>query len=1353
MPNPYETKYIFTVSLQGETAVKQAHDIALRIRQEMEKILVQSAKEEGGIPFDIFDVGKLAEQAKAATTHLKNIQSATSGYSKAGSGLNKTLTGTIRQVNTLTDALIRQREALEGAGGALAGYTGVAGAFSPNTEAFQQAVQANINKAQPLPSTMATWAAPQAALYANLAAQTQNIQRQQTEAAAQARAERMSQLTTGGVATQWFTQRAATEGIQARLTQQEQERRTFRESLIQQRTLSQMQQIEQARLTQKILPALQIPTQRITPGPTLEQAGPEYIWKNQPFAQWGEGPRQQWFSRQGVADIFPERTQPLTRSDFINEMSTMANQASMKVYGLRHLGYGFRAIGADFARGAQARMQTVQREIEAYVELADAVQRTAQAMELPTELIPELEHAVLDLSVATGRFDPETLAEGMRVWAAGMGFVITNAEDMNTALEQTVSIQQISALNNTSLEATIDAVAGAMLEYGMSLDKTQEVSEQMNFVAAKTFANIDDLGQALKMVGPVAAQLNVPLSETVVTMGLLSDANIRGQTAGRALRQMFVRLSKPTNQINEVMESLLATQLEVGQTWQDIVFPEGQFIGLAQYIDLLAASTENLNDAERQRVYSILATAQEIPALTHLIEQQIDAREENINAIRAFDKIMRGVHDEETERYKTWVEQTTGMPFTMQSATQLMETQWESWTESVVKRWQSTMQQFENVSTRFGDIFMQSFVGPLETAAKILDGIAAFIQENPILRTLVGGGIAFGIGASYLSGTAMQTAGQFISLGAQMRITNAMTRGVGAMNRWNTAVTAAAAAGDDFASAVGKASVAATAAPAAGSMLGSFIGPTVTGLLKILGAAAVITIIAAVATSVIKKIQEKQTLQAMAAMEPEEQGLLTQHFRKGWLGGMVPETELGREAATQAWADYYEDFFSEQLRISEEALNTAAGQWITQAAGTMGAFGARISGQPPQLLQPIADYMGARPATYGPAAGESTDLYDLGQRDAATLRGLGIYSEEEKDAAQVWAEHVQDMSDLAQQHYAELKAIDQDYMDWRKDAEKGLADWLRNTMRDYHLSETRYAEDYERSRTRILEGAQSDRESATRDHVNKLADLYASHMDTIVDLLEQGDARGLVKQIATYKRQREQEERGFRESRDAQESNTAQELRQLDEDYELARERRKEDFALQVQDRKDALAEEMEAQEAARDEALLAAEENYAEQREEMSKTTAYAFAEAMGLADKLREEVYPKMLEDAEKFMEDYRNLFIWPEEQEATEEEQEEALKRLTYSPGPTWIGGPFGGGLGTPALTEGLVTGTVLNQSSYEITLAPNVTVSGVVGITEEELNLGIKEASYEVLNDFLEWINRQGHGIAGWFGGER
>ncbi|WP_369350389.1 phage tail tape measure protein [Streptococcus hillyeri] len=74
--------------------------------------------------------------------------------------------------------------------------------------------------------------------------------------------------------------------------------------------------------------------------------------------------------------------------------------------------------------------------------------------------------------------------------------------------------------------------------------------------AADTNAEVGDMAEALKYVGPVAGALGITLEETAAAVGILSNAGIKGSQAGTTLRTSLARLTDLNEKMRAVMEEL-----------------------------------------------------------------------------------------------------------------------------------------------------------------------------------------------------------------------------------------------------------------------------------------------------------------------------------------------------------------------------------------------------------------------------------------------------------------------------------------------------------------------------------------------------------------------------------------------------------------------------------------------------------------------------------------------------------------------------------------------------------------------------------------------------------------------------
>ena len=401
------------------------------------------------------------------------------------------------------------------------------------------------------------------------------------------------------------------------------------------------------------------------------------------------------------------------------------NAATIQHFGMRRIGYGLAYSGRVIARAGEALTGALMGASEAYLEFEQRATIAGVAMEMQADQIDDLEKAVLKTSIALALFSPEELLEGTRQWAAGTGVVIESQEDLNKLMAETIAIQKMAALNSVDLGKSVDTVGGVMHEFGLETKDVTHITEVLNYVAAKTFANVLDVGDAFKMVGPIAAQLGVSMEEVAVTIGLVSDANIKGSRAGRALRQMFQRLLKPTREYDAMMQNLLKNSLKTGQSWKDLIMPGGVFVGMAEYFDILAAATEGYTSAERAATLAVLATANELPALVHLVERTIDLRREGKSLVEEELAAILDAHGLMTRSFET-LEQSESYRV-----------------EQMRRRW-------EAATLEMGGAVQKNMLPYMEEWYDWITGIVEQLTENPeILKWLALGGFGLqGVGAA-----------------------------------------------------------------------------------------------------------------------------------------------------------------------------------------------------------------------------------------------------------------------------------------------------------------------------------------------------------------------------------------------------------------------------------------------------------------------------------------------------------------------------------------------------------------------------------------------------------------------------
>ena len=114
----------------------------------------------------------------------------------------------------------------------------------------------------------------------------------------------------------------------------------------------------------------------------------------------------------------------------------------------------------------------------------------------------------------------------------------------------------MAAAEGMDLATAADIAASSLRGFQLSADQSDRVADVLAKTSASTNTSIQTLGESFKMVGPIAAGLNIPFEEVAAMIGSMGDAGIKGSEAGTALRAALVRLSKEPKQTYQALEKL-----------------------------------------------------------------------------------------------------------------------------------------------------------------------------------------------------------------------------------------------------------------------------------------------------------------------------------------------------------------------------------------------------------------------------------------------------------------------------------------------------------------------------------------------------------------------------------------------------------------------------------------------------------------------------------------------------------------------------------------------------------------------------------------------------------------------------
>ena len=150
---------------------------------------------------------------------------------------------------------------------------------------------------------------------------------------------------------------------------------------------------------------------------------------------------------------------------------------------------------------------------------------------------------------ATTRFSATQAAEGL-LFLARAGFSVTEALE---SVDDTLLLAQAGALD---LGTAADIASNVLTAFRLDADQAGRVVDVLAVAANSANTNVQQLGDGLKLVAPIAAGVGVSLEETTAAMGALSDAGLQATLAGTGLRRIISELESPSGTTRKILTKL-----------------------------------------------------------------------------------------------------------------------------------------------------------------------------------------------------------------------------------------------------------------------------------------------------------------------------------------------------------------------------------------------------------------------------------------------------------------------------------------------------------------------------------------------------------------------------------------------------------------------------------------------------------------------------------------------------------------------------------------------------------------------------------------------------------------------------
>lgn len=172
---------------------------------------------------------------------------------------------------------------------------------------------------------------------------------------------------------------------------------------------------------------------------------------------------------------------------------------------------------------------------------------------------------------ATTKFTAAEAAEGLN-YLAMAGF---SAEQAIVALPETSNLAIVA---NTDLARATDITTDSLGAFNLMADDTVQLQKNLarvNDVYAKTVntsnTNLDNLFEAVKKGAPTFTAAGQRMETFAALAGVMANSGVKGAEAGTALRNVMLRLSKPTGEASKYLRRLGVTTSDENGNFRDAI--------------------------------------------------------------------------------------------------------------------------------------------------------------------------------------------------------------------------------------------------------------------------------------------------------------------------------------------------------------------------------------------------------------------------------------------------------------------------------------------------------------------------------------------------------------------------------------------------------------------------------------------------------------------------------------------------------------------------------------------------------------------------------------------------------------
>lgn len=208
--------------------------------------------------------------------------------------------------------------------------------------------------------------------------------------------------------------------------------------------------------------------------------------------------------------------------------------------------------------------------------------------------------------------------------ADALNYMALAGYDAETSMNMLPNVLNLAAAGNMDLARASDMVTDTQTAFGISLERTSQMVDEMAKASSTGNTSVEQLGDAFLVVGGLAQELNGGLvtladgtqapvdgiQEMEIAMTAMANAGIKGSEAGTHMRNMITKLSSPTADGAKRLEEMGVSAFDA----------QGKMRSLSDIFGDLNKSMSTMTQQEKIQAISELFNTRDLASAEALLE-------------------------------------------------------------------------------------------------------------------------------------------------------------------------------------------------------------------------------------------------------------------------------------------------------------------------------------------------------------------------------------------------------------------------------------------------------------------------------------------------------------------------------------------------------------------------------------------------------------------------------------------------------------------------------------------------------------------------------------------------------------